>query len=112
MSFLRALPFLVVVLLPTIGYAQGPAPVHVPTWTPTLASASTSFSPDTTRTYKPRAWKKGAMIGAVVGAVLATWALTNCDTDSDSSCPGWDRAFTGVLVTTALGGLIGGMFPR
>ncbi|MGA7304352.1 MAG: hypothetical protein WBW88_05735 [Rhodothermales bacterium] len=65
-----------------------------------------------TANYRPRAWKTGALIGAGVGILAGTIALTNCDPDSNDDCPGWGRVSLGVLAITGLGTLIGGLFPR
>lgn len=62
--------------------------------------------------YRPRAWKTGALIGAGVGILAGTIALTSCDPDANDDCPGWGRVGRGVLVVTGLGTLIGGLFPR
>lgn len=100
---------LVVVLPAELSAQRADTRLEFVSWRAAIAGSPTSLD---SVTYKPRAWKKGAIIGGSVGMVLAIAALTTCDTDSNDDCPGWGRAGALVLVGTGVGALIGGLFPR
>ena len=91
--------------------AQGPR-LSTP---PTAWQAPRNLWPsvDVDSVYSPRAWKKGALIGAGAGVVLGVIAYSTCQAvqDSGSDCSFLRAEIVGVLVGAGLGALIGGLFP-
>jgi hypothetical protein len=95
--------------LATTAVAQGPRV------SPVSASWSEAHSTPSIRalaTYQPNYWKRGLVIGAVVGTALAVVSLTQCDSDANADCPGWGRAAGLVVVGTGSGALIGALIHR
>jgi hypothetical protein len=98
----------------TVGVAQGPTYSRLET--PQRAGSITdtfrqTLGETSQQNYRPRAWRKGAVMGSIVGGAFAVAMVTTCGPDGEN-CPNWGRAFGGLIVFTGIGALIGGLFPR
>ena len=73
--------------------------------------------PDTTASPQPTQWKRGLIIGGVIGAVgLGGFVFLLCEEldESGDSClgPGLGGAALGAVTGGIIGALIGGQFPK
>lgn len=96
--------------LPTTTRAQGPDQrvAHFVSW----AQNSGRVASFQMVRAAPTHWKRGLIVGAIVGTALAAVSLTQCDSDANSDCPGWGRAAGLVAVGSATGALVGALIHR